>query len=79
MIQKPLHAEACTNDRVDPWHRSIFPETIVRTKVSSSGIDTTLEWIAAKTGILERRFVSPETSAADLATEAACVFWSRPK
>lgn len=39
--------------------------------VESTGIDTTPEWIASKTGILERRFASPETTASDLATEAA--------
>jgi 3-oxoacyl-[acyl-carrier-protein] synthase III len=39
--------------------------------VESNGLDTTPEWIASKTGILERRFASPETTASDLATEAA--------
>ncbi|NQV28061.1 MAG: ketoacyl-ACP synthase III [Rhodopirellula sp.] len=39
--------------------------------VESYGLDTTPEWIASKTGILERRFASPETTASDLATEAA--------
>ena len=39
--------------------------------VASNGIDSTPEWIATKTGILERRFASPETTASDLATEAA--------
>jgi len=52
---------------------SFTPENIVTNKslVESSGIDTTPEWIASKTGILERRFASPETTASDLATEAA--------
>jgi 3-oxoacyl-[acyl-carrier-protein] synthase III len=49
------------------------PENIVSNTslVESSGIDSTPEWIASKTGILERRFASPETTASDLATEAA--------
>lgn len=39
--------------------------------VASYGIDSTPDWIASKTGIRERRFASPETTASDLATEAA--------
>lgn len=52
---------------------SFAPATIVDNSrlIQSSGIDTTPEWIASKTGILERRFASPETTASDLATEAA--------
>ena len=39
--------------------------------VETNRLDTTPEWIAQKTGILERRFASPEMMASDLATEAA--------
>ena len=39
--------------------------------VAANGIDSTPDWIASKTGILERRFAAPETTASDLATEAA--------
>ncbi|MDA1163748.1 MAG: beta-ketoacyl-ACP synthase 3 [Planctomycetota bacterium] len=39
--------------------------------VKSRSIDTTPEWIASKTGILERRFAADDVAASDLATEAA--------
>lgn len=39
--------------------------------VASRNLDTTADWIAAKTGILERRFAAPEVTASELAAEAA--------
>lgn len=52
---------------------SFVPEHVVDNcqLVSSRQIDTTPEWIASKTGILERRFAAPDVTASDLATEAA--------
>jgi 3-oxoacyl-[acyl-carrier-protein] synthase-3 len=39
--------------------------------IATRGIDTTPDWIAARTGILERRFASPGQGVTDLACEAA--------
>lgn len=52
---------------------SFVPDTVVNNcqLVSSRQLDTTPEWIASKTGILERRFATPDVMASDLATEAA--------
>lgn len=49
------------------------PETAISNAelVSSRKLDTTPEWIATRTGILERRFAAPDVRASDLATEAA--------
>jgi 3-oxoacyl-[acyl-carrier-protein] synthase-3 len=49
------------------------PENVVdnSTLVASRQLDTTPEWIASKTGILERRFAADGVTASDLATEAA--------
>lgn len=52
---------------------SFVPEqTVDNSKlVSSRQLDTTPDWIASKTGILERRFAAPDVTASELATEAA--------
>ena len=52
---------------------SYAPENVVDnvTLVNSRELDTTPDWIASKTGILERRFAANDVKASDLATEAA--------
>lgn len=52
---------------------SFVPEQVVDNSelVSSRQLDTTPDWIASKTGILERRFAAPDVTASELATEAA--------
>lgn len=52
---------------------SFAPEQVVDNSelVSSRQLDTTPDWIASKTGILERRFAAPDVTASELATEAA--------
>lgn len=73
-VREDMHPRSCEPLTVSILGTGAFaPENIVSNTslVESTGIDTTPEWIASKTGILERRFASPETMASDLATEAA--------
>ena len=46
------------------------PERVVTNKELTSLMDTTEEWIEQRTGIKERRWISEETGASDLAAEA---------
>ena len=52
---------------------SFAPENVVDNSslVASMQLETTPDWIASKTGILERRFADDGVKASDLATEAA--------
>lgn len=51
---------------------SFLPERVVtNAELVASGLDTTDEWIVARTGIRERRWVEPGATTAQLATEAA--------
>lgn len=52
---------------------SYAPDNVVdnTSLVNSRKLDTTPDWIASKTGILERRFAAEDVTASDLATEAA--------
>ncbi|WP_330257011.1 ketoacyl-ACP synthase III [Nocardia sp. NBC_00565] len=48
-----------------------IPPRIVTNEELVEGLDTTDEWIRARTGIAERRFADPESATSDLAVEAA--------
>ncbi|MGO4614914.1 3-oxoacyl-ACP synthase III family protein [Nocardia sp. 2YAB30] len=48
-----------------------IPPRVMTNKELIEGLDTTDEWIRARTGIAERRFANPESATSDLAVEAA--------
>jgi 3-oxoacyl-[acyl-carrier-protein] synthase-3 len=50
---------------------SFVPENVITNFDLEKMMDTTDEWIQQRTGIVERRWVSPETSTSDLALEAS--------
>lgn len=57
--------------RISGWGHAVGSQVVTNGDLAAMGLDTSDEWIAAKTGIRERRYATADESTATLAT-AAC-------